>query len=53
MTPTPEIVWQSPHGRVELRRGLYWCYIGGQHVGTQLYEIDAIDLVKLKLGGAG
>lgn len=51
MIRTVEIVWQSPckRGHVELRRGLYWCYIGAAHVGTQLHESAAVELVERKL----
>lgn len=53
MIRTAEIAWLSPckRGHVEVRRGMYWCYIGADHVGTQLHESAAIDLVKRKLEG--
>jgi len=51
MTKTAHTAWQSPDGRahIEERNGLLWCYIGENHVGTQLHLEAAIKLVRCKL----
>jgi hypothetical protein len=47
MIRTVQIAWRSDDGRahIEERGGLFWCYIGADHVGTQLHLGAAINLV--------
>lgn len=51
MTPTPDIVWQSPDhtAHVEERRGMFWGYIGADHVCTQLSVEAAVKVIARKM----
>ncbi len=54
MTRPPQIAWRSDCGKahIEERGGLLWCYIGADHVGTQLHLDAAIKLAKRKLAAS-
>lgn len=51
MIRTVQIAWRSDDGlaHVEERNGLLWCYIGADHVGTQISLDAAVKLVKRKM----
>ena len=55
MIRTVQIAWQSDCGKahIEERNGLLWCYIGADHVGTQISLDAAVKLVKRKMEGEG
>jgi hypothetical protein len=55
MIRTVQIAWQSDCGKahIEERNGLLWCYIGADHVGTQISLDAAVKLVNRKMEGEG
>lgn len=48
---TVQIVWQSPckTAHIEERSGMFWCYIGPDHVGTQLHKEAGVKLITRKM----
>jgi hypothetical protein len=51
MIRTVQIIWQSDCGKahVEERSGMFWGYVGPDHVCTQLSKDKAVEIVRRKL----